>query len=122
MTKLTATLLAFALLAAHLRASPGPDQKHIDAIKKKVASCLENARHVTIATYDNRILQGYIPEAGPDSFVVSFQGNPTTLLYTDVKKIKWPSPMSKQAQTILVVAAVTGGMLLSVFLLGGLRN
>ena len=110
------------LLASGVRASQAPDQKHIEAIKRKVASCLENSRHVTIQTFDGRELQGSISEAGADSFVLSFHGNSTTLNYAEVKGVKWPSPVSRAMKTVIVVAAVTGGLFLCVLLLGGLRG
>jgi len=122
LTKTIATLLVFALLAAGVGASQTPDQKHIDAIKKKVATCLENSRHVTIQTYDGRALQGSISEAGPDTFVLIFQGNSVTLNYADVKSIKWPSPMSSAVKTSLLGTAVVAGLLLVFLLLGGLHD
>lgn len=122
MQRIVASLLALALLATSLRASPGPDQKHIDSIKKKVASCLENSRHVTIETYDDRKMHGLISEAESDSFVLVFQSKSTTLNYADIKKIKWPSAVSREVKTILIATAVTAAVFVAVALLGGLRG
>jgi len=122
MERVVASLLVFALFATTLRASPGPDQKHIDNIKKKVASCLENSRHVTIETYDDRKLQGLVSEAESDSFVLVFQGKSTTLNYADVRKVKWPSRVSREVKTIVIATAVTAAVFVAVVLLGGLRD
>jgi 3-keto-L-gulonate-6-phosphate decarboxylase len=122
MKKQIASLLILLLMASPLYASPQSGQKHIETIKKKVASCLEDSRHIVIETYDDRKLQGSIREAGPDSFVLSFQATSTTLNYADVKKIKWKSPMAKEVKAVIGAVAITGGLLLAVALLGGLRG
>ena len=122
MNKLIALLLAFTLSASELAASPGPDQKHIDAIKKKVFNALENSRHIVIETYDDRALQGTISEAGTDNFILDLQQKSTTLSYADVRKIKWHSPMPREVKTILIATAVTGILVLGVVLAGGLRD
>ena len=122
MKKTVAGLLVFVMLASGASASQTPDQKHIEAIKKKVASCVENSRHVTVQTFEGRELQGSIREAGADSFVLSFHGNSTNLQYVEVKKIEWPSSLSKGLKTALLVVGVLGGLILGVYLLGGLRG
>jgi hypothetical protein len=122
MQRIVTSLLVVVFFATTLRASQNPDQKHIDSIKKKVASCLENSRHVTIETYDDRKLQGLIGEAESDSFVLVFQSKSTTLNYADVKKIKWPSTMSREVKAIIIATAGTAAIFLAVVLLGGLRG
>lgn len=122
MRKLIATLLVCVFVTPPPCAGQAPDHKHVETVKKKVASCLENSRHLFIETYDDRKLQGLIGEAGPESFVLSFGGKSTTLNYADVKKIKWPSAMSKAAKTAILATTVVGGLLLGVVLLGGLKN
>jgi hypothetical protein len=122
MQRIVASLLVFVFFATSLPASPDPDQKHIDSIKKKVASCLENSRRVTIETYDGRILHGLISEAEADSFVLVFQTKSATLNYADVKKIKWPSAVSREVKNIVIATAVTGAIFVAVVLLGGLRD
>jgi hypothetical protein len=122
MRRLVVALIVFALTAGQLFAASAPDPKHIETIKKKVSSCLENSRHVTIETYDGRKLQGSVSEADADSFVLTFHNNSTTLSYADVKRIKWPSPISKTGQAVIVASAVVGGLLLAVVLLGGLKG
>src|SRR3974377_375593 len=106
MNKLIALAVVFTLFASQLAASPGPDQKHIETIKKRVLNALENSRHVIIETYDDRILQGEIGEASTDTFNLEFQKS-TTLAYADVRKIKWHSPMPREVKTILIATAVT---------------
>jgi hypothetical protein len=122
MKKYLAALLAFALMGSQVAAAQGPEQKHIEAVKKKVAACLENSRHVSIETYDDRKLQGSISEAGPDTFVLNYHSTSTVLNYSDVRKIKWPSPANKTLQTVIIVGGVCGALLLGVVLLGGLKG
>lgn len=122
MAKRLAYLLTLTLVVQGTCAAPGPDQQHIERIKKKVARGLEQSQHVSVETYDGRKLQGMIREADPDSFVLSFQGASVSVGYADVKTVKWRSAMSKTATTVLIVAAVGGTLLLGVVLLGGLKN
>jgi len=122
MRRLIVSVLVIAFITSAAFGSSTPDQKHIEKIRKKVASCVENSRHVSIETYDRRELQGSISEANSDTFVLSFHNNSTTLNYADVKTIKWPSALSKAAKTVIAVTAVTGGLFLAVVLLGGLRG
>lgn len=120
MKKLFTPFLLFMFLCFQLSAAAGPDQKHIDKVKRKVAECIEHSRRVTIETYDGRLLQGSIKEAGADTFVLVTTGGITTLKYSDVKNIKWPSPHMK---TGIVVAVVLGGLLGLAILIGrGLRE
>jgi hypothetical protein len=86
MKKLLVCLLLLALGCPQMWAGAGPDQAHIDKIKKKIADCVDQHRRVTIETYDDRILQGSISEAGADNFVLSYAGKSTTLNNSDVKK------------------------------------
>lgn len=122
MNKLISLFLALTLYASQLAASPGPDQKHIDSIKKKVVHCLENSHQVAIETYDDRTFQGTISEADADSFILEFQQKSTTLQYADVRKIKWHSPMPKEVKTIILATAVTAILVLGVAAAGGFRN
>ena len=112
-------LLTFTLACPGLWAQKKPDQKHIESIKKKVANCIDNQRVVAIETYDGRHLQGSIGEAGADSFVLSFKVQNTTLAYSDVKKIKWHSELSRQAKGLIAAAIITGGIFALVILIGG---
>jgi hypothetical protein len=122
MKRLFLCVLMFALACSPLRAGDVPDQKHTIKIQKKVAACLEHERRVTVETYDGRLFRGSVSEAGADAFVLSFNGRPTTLKYEEVRKISWPSEVSKQAKVAIEVTAVLGGLLLAVVLLGGLRG
>jgi hypothetical protein len=115
-------LLIFTLTCPGLWADGGPDQKQIAKVKKKVAACLEHHRRVTIETYDDRLLQGSVSEAGADAFILGYNGKSTKLEYADVKKIKWPSEVSKQAKVVLATAAVVGVLFGLVVLFGGLRG
>jgi hypothetical protein len=121
--KLFVCLLIFALTCSQLLGGAGPDHKQIAKVKKKVASCLENHRRVTIETYDDRLLQGFVSEAKADAFILGYNGKSTTLNYADVKKIKSPSEVSKQVKVVLGTAAVLGVIFGLVVLLGvGLRG
>jgi len=122
MKQFLACLLVFTLACSSIWAQQQPDQKHIESIKKKVAKCIDNQRVVVIETYDGRRLQGVIGEAGPDDFVLSFKLQNTTLGYSDVKKIKWHSEMSKQGKAILAAAILTGGLFALVIAVGGMRD
>lgn len=115
-------MLIFTLTSLSVWAAGGPDQNQITKVKKKVAACLEHHRRVTIETYDDRLLQGFISEAGTDSFTLGYDGKSTTLDYADVRKIKWPSKVSKQVKLVLGAAAVVGVIFGFVVLLGGLNG
>jgi hypothetical protein len=121
MKQFLACLLVFALTCCSVCAEQ-PDQKHIESIKKKVANCIDNQRAVAIETYDGRHLQGSIGEAGTDSFVLSFKLQNTTLAYSDVKKIKWHSELSRQSKGLIAAAIITGGIFALVILIGGTRD
>lgn len=122
MRKLFICLLIFTLTCPRLWAGTGPDPKQIAKVKKKVAACLEHHRTVTIETYDDRLLQGSVSEAGADAFLLGHNSKSVTLGYEDVKKIKWPSEVSKQVKVVLGAAAVVGVIFGFVVLLGGLRG
>jgi len=55
-SRFLACLLILTLACPSFWASPGPDQKHIDAMRKKVADCIDKQRRVVIETYDGRRL------------------------------------------------------------------
>lgn len=114
MKKLFTSFLVFMFLCSQLSAAPGPDQKHIDKIKRKVADCVENSRRVTIETYDDRLLQGSITEAGPNTFVLASAGRSTTLEYSGVKNIKWSSRHAKTGIVVAVGLGVLVGLVLLV--------
>ncbi len=121
MRKLFACLLLFTLTCPRLGA--GTDsEKQIAQVKRKVAECLEHHRKVTIATYDDRLLQGSVSEARADAFVLTNNGRSTTLNYADVRKIKWPSEVSKQVKVAIGTVAIVGALFGFVVLLGGLRG
>jgi len=127
--KLIACFLVFALASPQIWADPSPqtgapktDAKHTNSIRKKVADCIDNQRKVTVETYDDRRLSGFISEAAADDFTLSYAGRTTTLSYADVKKIRWQSPVNRQIKVAIgatvVVAVIFGAFLL----LGGLRD
>lgn len=122
MKKVLMWLLIFTLTSCLIWADPGPDQPHIEAVKKKVAECVDHHRRVVVETYDNRRLQGFITEAGPSDFVLSYAGRVTHLSYVDVRKIRWPSPVWNQVKVGLAVAAVVGVIVCGVVLLGGMKG
>jgi hypothetical protein len=76
--KLFVCLLICPLTCARLWAGAGPDRKKIDKVKKKVAACLEHHRRVTIETYDDRLLQGFVNEAAADAFLLSYNSKSTS--------------------------------------------
>ena len=100
----------------------GPDAKQIAAIQKKVVACLNHHRRVSVETYDGRLFQGSVGEAAADAFVLVYNGRSATLKYEEVRKIKWPSEVSKQAEVAIEATAVLGGLMLALVLLGGLRG
>ena len=120
-------LLVFALTGSRLSASPAPDQQHrhqqhIEAVRKKVARCVDRHRRVTVETFDGRRLQGAVSEAGTDDFVLVYGVRATTVSYGEVKKIKWPSPVWRQAEAVAIAAGVTAAIFGLVVLLGGLKG
>ena len=122
MKRFLAYLLAFALACPSVWGQQQPNEKHVESIKKKVANCVDNQRTVSIQTYDGRHLQGMIGEAGPDSFVLTFRQQETTLAYSEVKKIKWHSELSRQGKALLVTAIVTGGLFALVIAVASARD
>jgi hypothetical protein len=122
MKKLFLCLLAFTLACSPLCAGAGPDQKQIAKIEKKVAACLEHERRVTVQTCDGRLFQVSVSEAGADAFVLVYNRRRTTLPYADVRKIKWPSEVSKQVKVAIGVTAVVGGLVVVLVLIGGLKG
>jgi hypothetical protein len=122
MKKALACLLVFALAASPTWASSGPDQQHIEAIRKRVAHSVDAQRRVVVETYDNRRLQGVISEARSDDFVLVCSGRATTLSYPDVRKIRWQSRAWGQAKALAVAAGVTVAIFGLVVLLGGTRG
>jgi hypothetical protein len=114
-------LLVCALTCSRLSASPGPDQ-HLEAMKKKVARCVDQQRRVVVETLDGRRLQGAISEARSDDFVLVYGGRATNLAYGEVKKIKWQSPVWKQVEAVAIAAGITAAIFGLVVLLGGLRG
>ena len=115
-------LLVFALTCSRLSASPGPDQQHIEAIKKKVVRCVDQQRRVVVETLDGTRFVGAISEAGSDGFVLVYGGRATNLCYRDVKKIKWQSPVWKHVEAVAIAAGVTAAIFGLVVLLGGLKG
>ncbi|HEV3038208.1 MAG TPA: hypothetical protein VHA33_10570 [Candidatus Angelobacter sp.] len=113
MKRVIALVLILGLACPALYAAPGPDQKHVDKIKKKVSTCVEKGSRVSLETYDDRKLQGTISEAGEDNFVLTNEGRSTTLGYAEIKKIK--SPMDRRTKGAIVTAIVLGGLLGLVF-------
>ena len=102
-----AAVLIFALAGEALWAS-APDQKHLDKIRKKVSQCLDDGRHVSIETYDNRKLGGTISQASPDDFALTNAAGTTKLAYSEVRNIK--APMDPHKRSIIVSLAVLGGL------------
>jgi hypothetical protein len=120
--KLLALILAFALAASTAFAAAGPDPKHVDKIKHKVADCLQAHRRVHIETYDHRLFEGFITQADADTFILSSAGASSTLAYSDVLSIKWPSGAARQAKALALAAVLTGVIFGFVVLIGGTRG
>jgi len=99
--------LIFALAVPSLWAA-APDQKHVEKIRKKASQYLEDGRHVSVETYDQRKLAGTISQAGTDDFVLINAGHPVTLRYSEVKNIK--APMDPQKRGLIVSIAVLGAL------------
>jgi hypothetical protein len=105
------TIIAIVLvlaLAGQSAWAAAPDQKHIDKIHRQVSKCMDDGRHVSIETFDNRKFAGTISQAGPDDFVLINAAGTATLNYGDVKKIK--SPMDPHKRSAIVSLAVLGGL------------
>jgi len=60
MKKLLSCLLMLALTCPLLNAQNAPDVRHVEKIKKQIASSVDNQRRVAIETYDGRRLQGSV--------------------------------------------------------------
>jgi len=122
MKKLVSCLLVVALTCPALRAAPGPDEKHIDSIHKRIAESITHHRIVVIDTYDHRRLQGSVSEAQADGFVLANQGRSTTLMYVQVERVTWSTRFPREVTATIVAAAVAGLLYELVRLLGGLRG
>ena len=108
MKSFVAALLSVFLGCSSCLAGVGPDQKHIEKIKKQVSKCLDRGAMVSVETYDHRKMRGEINQANPDTFELTVAGQPTTLSYADIKKIK--SPMSPAMKQRIAITAVLGGL------------
>lgn len=122
MNKIVGCVLVLMFACPQIWGAPGPDQKHIEKMKKKVAKCVEEPRRVSIETYDGRRLQGSISAADADTFVLTNSSRSSTLAYADVKKIKWPSSTAHYVMAVAGAAAVAGALYGLVYLLGGLKG
>lgn len=122
MRKLSVCLLIFTVTCPALWAGGDADPQQIAKIKKKVAACLEHERSVTIETYDDRLWRGSVSEAGADTFVLAYNGRSNSLKYADVRKIKWPSEVSKQVKVAIGATAVVGVLVVVLVLIGGLKG
>ena len=109
MKRIAAFLLILGISCSACFAGSGPDQKHIDKIRKQVSKLMDRGAMVTVETYDQHKLWGAINEAGPDTFVLTVADKPATLHYSDVRKIK--APMDVATKRRIVMAAVLGGLL-----------
>jgi hypothetical protein len=108
------------MLSALRRSWPRPEANRQD---RKESSRLPGTRtQVTVETYDGRLFQGSVSEAGADAFVLVYNRRRTTLPYGDVRKIKWPSEVSKQVMVAIGVPAVVGGLVVVLVLIGGLKG
>ncbi len=114
--------LILALPWTALWADAGPDQKHVEKIRQRVAASVQHPRRVSVETYDGRRLQGSIIEAGPDSFTLTNDGRSMNLVYSDVKSIDWRSPVSRQLGGVLIAAMVLGVLVGLVALVGGFKG
>lgn len=90
--------------------------------KKKIAHSVDVQRRVVVETFDGRRLQGVISEAGADDFMLVYAGRATTLSYSDVRKLRWQSPVWKHAKAVAAAAGVTVAIFGLVVLLGGLKG
>lgn len=101
-------VLIFALAGQSLWAIP-PDQKHTEKIRKKVGHYLEDGRHVSVETYDNHKMGGFISQASLEDFVLINAGQPVTLHYSEVKNVK--APMDPHKRSAIIGLVVLGGLL-----------
>jgi hypothetical protein len=122
MKKVCICLLVYTLTCSLIWADSRTDQRYTESVKKKIASCVDQQRRVVVETFDNKQLQGFVTEAGADDFVLSYGGRATTLSYGNVKRVRWPSPVWKQAKLIAGAAAIVGALFGLVVLLGGLKG
>ena len=122
MYKIVACVLVLMLTCSQIWGAPGPNEKHIEKIKKQVAKCVEKPRRVSIETYDDRRLQGTISEADVDTFVLTQGSRSSTLAYANVKQIKWSSSAAHYMMVGVEAAAVVGALFGLVYLLGGLKG
>jgi hypothetical protein len=104
---LIAFVLIFALAGQSLWAGTA-DEKHVEKIRNKVSQCMDDGRHVSVETVDHRKFAGTISQAGPDDFVLASSAGTTTIIYSDVKKIK--SPMDPHKRGVIASIAVLGGL------------
>jgi hypothetical protein len=104
---LIASVLIFVLAGQSLWAG-APDKKHVEKIRNKVSQCMDDGRHVSVETLDQRKFAGTIIQAGTDDFVLTNAAGTTTLSYSNVKKIK--SPMDPHKRGAIVSLAVFGGL------------
>ena len=114
MKKLLAFLLVLAMGWSSCFAGTGPDQKHIDKIRKQVSRYLDRGAMVSVETYDHHKLWGEINEAGPESFVLTVGGQPKTLPYAEIRKIK--APMDPGTKRRIISGLVIGGLLGTLFI------
>lgn len=102
-----ALALIFALVGQSLWAG-APDEKHVEKIRNKVSQYLEDGRHVSVETYDNRKMGGFISQSSLEDFVLINAGQPVTLRYSEVKKVK--APMDPHKRSAIVGLIVLGGL------------
>lgn len=122
MKKTLVGLLVLALASTPTWADPGPDQKRIESVRKKVDESVDKLRRIVVETYDGRRLQGFRQRGRATEFTLSYSGRSTTLSYADVKKIKWESPVMKQVKVMVAAAVIVGATVGLVVLLGGLKG
>lgn len=106
--KTAIALVLILVLAGQSLWAGTPDQKHVEKIRKKVSQYLEDGRHVSVETYDNHKLGGFISQASLEDFVLINTGQPVTLRYSEVKKVK--APMDPQKRSIIVSLVVLGSL------------
>jgi len=106
--KTAIALVLILVLAGQSLWAGTPDEKHVEKIRKKVSQYLEDGRHVSVETYDNHKLGGFISQASLEDFVLINTGQPVTLRYSEVKKVK--APMDPQKRSIIVSLVVLGSL------------
>lgn len=79
MRRFISSLLVYAIGCPACFAGNGSDQKHVENIRNPVAIYLEKGPMVSVETYDQRKMSGAIVEAGPDTFVLTMAGTPTSI-------------------------------------------